>query len=102
MPEKIDVTPNVYGEAYAEVNAIVNTAEINDRVDDEAVSHITSRIIQNGTDRMVRFVMFRKVLQELVESEEYNVSQEDVDQIHEDIIEEENDQRVIEALKEEK
>lgn len=96
--QTIDMTPKVYGKAYGLASAMVNGADFHDNVNEEDKRHVTTQVVENATDEMVRYVLYRRVLHRMVESEDYELTQEEFDDLMDEIIDEDDDERVRQAL----
>lgn len=95
----VDMTPNIYGEAYGLTSNIVYNPEFNERVDEETKKYVQGRITQYGTDELVQYVLYRKVLTKIASSDNHDIDEEEINELQQKIVEEEDDERVRKALK---
>ena len=102
-PQTIDMTPTIYGEAHALASGMVFGAEHynEDMMDDETKSTVETNIVQNVTEELVQNVMHRRALYQIIQRDSFDITQEDVDKLMNELIEEDDDERVRQALKDE-
>ena len=105
--EEYDPTPTIYGEAYGQANVIVNGVEYDERVrkrmDEKTIETVENKIRANATDHLVEYSIFRRILKRIRDGDRFNVDSTDLEELQSDVIEDDgNDERVIEALKDDR
>jgi hypothetical protein len=97
-PDTVDMTPTIYGEAHAMATGTVAEPEYHENMDSETLETVKNKIRQAVTDRFVKPVVIRRIMHKIVNSDAYNVTQEDMDQLTDEVLGNPPDERVKEAL----